>query len=332
MAIIQTAYDTTAAGAYPVSTYQERLQHLMVAYSDLSRVSAGAHENGFQLLIVTGGSSYADQTPPFKHPVLLHRTSSETAQRQFLAVDVRDFGKKDINGNFAVRSSYEYAWHLRRAILNQLWVDGRVDTLRDVSTLPAVTYAAFISENIGWKFALDPSEVMTVRVLAAYYYYSHFTNADEFDELEKSAMMGKIANFTKIPISHIEATLKDVMVIHTLEGFCDTVKSKVNNVSLENFNIGTMTAIVRGNWFGGNANEIIAVALEHIPTWLSVVASSLSSAVYRRSNLAKIAQRFDKNGLGTSLITSLEVLLGGAQAVKKPDGQLDLIYAEQFSN
>jgi hypothetical protein len=330
MAINQTAYDTAACGAYPVSSYQEHLQRAL-PYTPYAKVAAGGHESGFELMLVSGGGSFIDVIPPFKHPVLVTRPSNH-AQRHVLGVDVRDFGKLDINGKFQVRNGYEYAWHLRRAILNQLWIDGRVEQLRDVSSLPAVTYASFMADNIGWRFNLDQTEQITVRVLAAYFYYGLFTDSDDFSELEKSSMMGKIAQFTRTPINKVEELLKNQPIIHTLEGFCDLVKQKINNIALENFNLGTLSTIFRGNWFGSNSNEIIAVALEHIPTWLAVISASLSSAVYRRSNLAKTAQRYDKNGLGSSMLTSLEILMGGAQAVRKYDGEQDTVYAEQFNN
>jgi hypothetical protein len=32
------------------------------------------------------------------------------------------------------------------------------------------------------------------------------------------------------------------------------------------------------------------------------------------------------------MLTSLEILMGGAQAVRKYDGEQDTVYAEQFNN
>ena len=50
------------------------------------------------------------------------------------------------------------------------------------------------------------------------------------------------------------------------------------------------------SWFGSNAKEILAVALEHPPTWYAIVFSSLEERTYKNSMIARVAERFGKGG------------------------------------
>ena len=101
-------------------------------------------------------------------------------------------------------------------------------------------------------------------------------------------------------------------------------------MALENFNLGTLFAVTASTWFGSNSRETIMVGLEHIPTWLTIISSSLGNAVYKRSTLAKIAQKYDKGNLGKSFQRSLETLMGGPAAVMQADGRPDGAYQAYF--
>jgi hypothetical protein len=328
-----SAYDTTVCASLAIRKVTEELERAgIVGCTDLMHVTTGKHETPFDLYAVAGGNSFADAVPFFKHPVLVSGPEGEHGANKAFVVDIRDFGKWSTpHYAFVVRNPAEYAWTLRRAVLNQIWMDGRPETLRDLSTLPASTYQALVSECVARRFALDPSEQMTVSILAAYFYYGLFTDEVEFSDTEKALLSGKIGGLTRIPAAQVMKTLEGLPVLHGLESMVNAIKDKVQNPALENFNIGTLLAVVCSTWFGNNSREVVAVGLEHIPTWLCLISSSLESAVFKRSPLAKIAQRFDKAGAGDNFVRSLEVIMGGAHAVTNKDGKIDSAYETYFN-
>lgn len=337
MAINQTAYDTTACASFDMGPVVREIERAGLAGQQPVRVASGRHEKPFVMQLICGGNSFADAVPFFRHPILVTNPFGDAdGQAQALAVDVRDFGRwNSPTQSFLMRDGVSYAFHMRRAILNQIWLDGRVETLRDLSTLPALTYTALVSECVGRRFGLDPAEQATIAVLAAFFYYGLFTNQDQYHESELPFLYKKIAELTRVPMANVEAILTtdghSVPVAHNLDAFCQLVRERVQNVALENFNVGVLLMVTTGNWFGSNSREVLGVSLEHIPTWITVVAASLSSATYKRSTLAKIAQRFAKHSADTNLLRSLEVLLGGPEAVKLADsGREDNNYRAYF--
>lgn len=320
MSINETAYDTTACGSYRYNTIVSNLQKAsLMGGMNAIEVRLDEHTKPFVMLLMQGGNVAADSVAFFKHPVFLNPASEHDDQEDRLCVDIREFGKwLAPQQTFVVRNGPEYTWSLKRAILNKLWVEGKVNALRDISILPVSVYASLISESIARRFALDPAEQMKIAVLSAFFYYCLFTdNSLSEDELNRTA--GNIARATKVPADKVFALLEGVPTLHSLDDLCTIIAQKVGNISLENLNVGTLFAVCCGTWFGTNARENMAVGLEHIPTWLMIVSASLESATYKRSTLTKISMRFDKNNAGNALSRSLEHLLGGKNAIDQPE-------------
>lgn len=321
MSINETAYDTTACSGYRYNQIVEDLKktHLMGGLGEIS-VNLAAYDTQFKLNVLQGGCASADQVAFFKHPVIFKNSNASNDSEQHLVyLDIREFGKFLPNqSQFVVRNGAEYAWAIKRTILNKLWIDGKIDAMRDISTIPVAVYASLLSESIARRFALDPAEQMTVAVLSAYFYYQLFVDV-EMSEDEQTRTVGSIVRATKIPAQKVFDVLSDVRSLHTLDDLCAAIRKSVNNVALEHLNVGTLYAVCCGNWFGSNAREVMAVGLEHVPTWLMIVSSSLSSATFKRSTLAKISSRFDKANAGLNLQRSLDLLIGGAEAVDQKE-------------
>lgn len=322
MSIYKTAYDTSACSGFRVKDTEDKLTKGLYSNAFHSAsIQLNEHTEAFQLHLLEGGNSSADVIPFFNHPLPIKGFSKDAetglAVREFV-VDVRNFGKWYApNEQFIVRNQPEYAWNIKRALLNQMWVNERVELLRDISTIPAAVYAALMSECIARRFALDAGEQATISVLACYFYFGLFTDDKEYDEFEKNKVAGNIARITRIPAEKVFEIIDGLRILSSLEDFCNACKEKTGSVSLNDFNIGVLIAICSGNWFGTNARENLAVGLEHIPTWIMIVAASLDEATFKRSVLAKVSARYDKNNAGDNFIKSLNVILGGANVIQE---------------
>lgn len=326
MSINISAYDTTACSGLQMSKIKDELIKAIML-GGLRKVEIRLESLGevSTIWLVEGGNSSADNVPYFRQPYHL-----VTSEMNCFIVDVRGYGKWNApQGMFHVTQSVDYAWQLKRAVLNQYMLEGRIEVLRDLSPLPMAAYAELIAQSVQRRFALDPAEQMKVAALAAYFYMGLFTDESRFSEHDMPMIVGKIAKTINVPVDIVSSMIKDLDVLHSLDDFCQIIHQRLENVALQNFNIGTLLSIVGGTWFGSNARETLAVGLEHIPTWLNIVDSSLSSAVYRRSTLSKIIQRLDRRDAGKALHQSIEALIGGGNAVTI-DGKTIDAYVEHF--
>lgn len=318
MAIYKTPYDTTAGLGTRYSHIAQGLKAayaagaLQVHYADNENFGHLSHGESkkIPIALVQGGNSYVDAIHFFKHPVFIRENHEEV-----VCLDVREFGKWNApQHRFDVRNAPEYVWAIKRAILTAIWNEGRIEALRDISNLPAQVYSALVSESIARRFALDPAEQATVAVLAAYFYYSLFSEAAQVPDDEKNALAGKINRVTRIDAQRVFQIIDPLQGIENVQALCEVVQQAVGNVALENLNVGNLFNVVSGNWYGHNSRELVCMSLEHVPTWLLIVEASLNSATFRRSTLAKLSPRFDKQGAGNSFIQSLSSLIGGENA------------------
>lgn len=322
MTIYKTAYDTSACSGFRVRDVQDQLEKgaLQMAMRSM-RIKTNHDEEGFTLHLLEGGNSAADVIPYFRHPVLLPSTSKNVGGDdggvQF-AVDVRNFGKYNAPQQvFIVKNAPEFAWNVKRAILNHVWVTERPEILRDISPIPAQTYSTLLAECISHRFALDPAQKFQVQALAAFFYYGLFFESRTLDEMERNKLAGMISRATKVPAEKVFEWLGDTPLLNSLEEFCQACAKVTGSVALDKFNTGVLVAIAGGTWYGTNSRENIAVALEHVPTWIMCVEASLSEATFKRSMLAKISSRFDKQGAGDAFSRTLNVLLGGDRVIQE---------------
>lgn len=316
MSIFKTAYDTTACSGYRIKDTNDKLK-LANLNNSLKTINLkfSNFENSFNLKLVEGGNSTADTIPYFNHPII------NINEEVDVLIDVRNFGKwYTPQSKFIVRNNPEYSWNVMRGALNYIWVDERVELLRDVSILPSSVYAALISECVSRKYALDPAEQIVISVVACYYYNCLFTDENEFNENDLNRLSGNIARATKVPSGKVFDIISDMKVIHSLEEMCEAFKEKSKSIRLDDFNVGVLLAIVSGNWFGTNARENLAVGLEHVPTWLMICYASLNEATFKRSVLAKLVERFAKGGTGENFVKSIDTILDKTLLFTKLNG------------
>jgi hypothetical protein len=284
--------------------------------NSIGKVKANLHYTGntLEYYILEGGNSHSDNVLFFTHP-LYFKTGSKDKHGQpiyKLAVDLRNYGKYSPTvGRFTIRNVPEYNWSTERVLLNELWISGTIDTLRDISPIPVLTYANLISECLAKRFALNLAEQFRCNIISSYFYYNLFTNNKVYDETEYNRIVLTIGRVLKIETDTVYDTLEflNKKTISDISELTDTIKTSVQNESMKHLNLGMLLAITTSTWFGTNAKEILAVGLEHPPTWLMIVYASINEATFKRSVLSKISARFDKGGAGDTFVKAMKSLL-----------------------
>jgi hypothetical protein len=67
--------------------------------------------------------------------------------------------------------------------------------------------------------------------------------------------------------------------------------------------------VLGGTWFGANAKELVAVALEHPPTWISILLAAFTERSFRNSQLGKLAERGSNKKTGEDFVVAVLNLL-----------------------
>lgn len=285
MSIYKTAYDTTACRGAIITKIQDNLKEAYIRdllyFDDVTKT--------YQ---VRGGHLVDELVPTFNHPILFTDPGGE----QRLAVDVRGLGSFNRDQNvFNIRDTNAYNGITLRANLNQVWLeDMGPERMRGMSVFPLMVYANWIGEAVAKRLALEPQDQFSVSVLAAIFYLNLFWEADKSanpTKIEKTLMVSQITRGLSYRADMVYDIVEQHAGIGNIAEFCQACRDLTQSARLRDLNEATLFAMVGGYWYGTNGREVIAVALEHPPTWMSLLWQAMSDRSYRNAGLSKILER-----------------------------------------
>lgn len=277
-----SAYDTTACVGYTTGVMKTIHDSLKTSFikGDIS-----CHEETGSLL-VTGLNSTRD-IPTFTHPITL-----EIDGEKKTFIDVRSCVKlEQLTSNYIVKDQDEFEFLTMRCQLTHLWNTEMPSLLQNVSKLPIAVYANLIGEYTARRLALDPRDTLTVTVLAAVLYLNLFTDDIEVRKTDATHMAQFISNALSIRAPAVFDIIENNTVIKNLDDFCTVCQEVTQSVRLRDLNSVTLFGMVGSAWYGNNGRELMAVALEHPPTWLSLLKRALTSRGYNNTGLSKFMER-----------------------------------------
>lgn len=280
MSIYLTAYDTLAGSGYKLDKITLGIEKAII---NGQYVVDENNKNIYRLY-----SHDLDDVPAFFHPILGRDRLDEK-----LILDLRQYTRLDrASGDYQFKLTNESSYHINRGLLNAIWIERDPFVLLNVSPLPMIIFSSWISENISRRFALDPKDQLSLAIFSAYYYYCLFSDNDAFDDEDKNRIISSISRNLRCSSMDVIAVLDQTpYVITSIQHFCSELENVTSNIRLKNFNPTVLFQLLGGSWFGTNARELIAVSLEHPPTWIALVLSAFTERTYRNTILAKTAER-----------------------------------------
>lgn len=296
MSIFKTAYDTTVGKSFVMSKVDNGLREAIIKdYIENNNYDIQKIGDLSPILITNRDKSEAN-IPYFSHPYLLEMKESRDHKTDYLCSDVRSYVTytQSVNpeNNLHIRNKMEFDLAKIRLILNMIWLSDRPRTLRDISPVPLIVFCSWISEGVSRRFALDPRDQLNLSIIAGIYYFSLFNESDTFTEDDVLRVTGAVIKATKAPSKDVISIFDRVEKLGNVKDFCATVRNILENPRLDDFNEGLLISILSGSWFGTNAKEMLAISLEHPPTWIAVVYSSLVERSFKNSVIAKISDRY----------------------------------------
>ena len=304
MTICKTAYDTTACGGFLLKKTTDAITAALVS-------SHVPHIPKTIIGLIEGGSAQIDNVPAFAHPIIYSGAGHNGPPGDVkLIIDVRSFGSWDsAQTRFNVRNEIEYKLAVHRAELNQIWITENSTILRDISQLPIVLFSSWVSEAIAKRFALDPREQLNLTILAAIFYNSQFTNEEKMDDHEKLRAINSIAKALRASSQDVMSIFDNVSYVPNVATFCQLAQTISGSVRLSDLNVGLLYSIVGSTWFGTNSKEMVAVAMEHPPTWLAILMAAYSERTFKNSAITKLTERTGNKDSGKGYLHAILNLL-----------------------
>lgn len=246
-------------------------------------------------VILYGLSSLESDVPALSFPYV-------NQDNNWIALDLRQSVMVDKNTMTArVKNEGEYQFAVQRFVLSGMWMTGRHESLYNLR-LPHVCFADWLANSLTRKFGLDMQDQIKLFVLCSIYYATLFTDHFTSEDLDKIKVVMK----SEIAVSSlIDQVYLDAGVLNSLDDFCKACHSVTNNVRLKSLDFNVLVSVLANTWYGVNAQESILMSLEHPPTWIAIVYTSLMQRSYKNSAVSKYVDNRNKRGSGKDFLKEL---------------------------
>ena len=250
------------------------------------------------------GKHEQNNIPSFFHPIYIEREKN-------VFVDVRPYAGFDkFTQEVFIKNQSAYKLTCMRGALNKIWIIEKPSYLRDISSLPIAVYVAWLSENIARRFALDGASQYQLSILTAIFYNSHFTDDKELSSTDKQHLASYLSRQLKLSGEDVFNVLEQYSVIHSIDEYCEAARVVTGAVSLQQLNKGTLISVINNTFFGVNASENAAVAIEHPPTWISILLDAIQNqAFYKKTIIGTIIGRKQFDEGRSTLVRSVTSML-----------------------
>lgn len=295
----RTAYDTTVGKSFQMHKVIKAIQESAIRDGAFHHTYGLIQENDYKTIpwFVAGQTDSEAQIPFFNHPILVDLAEKD---EKALCIDIRPFAiynKNAMNQDITdealrIRNRMELSLAKLRMATNLIWIDKNPLTLREISFVPMAVFAHWISESVSKRFGLSARDQAIIAIIACYYYYSLFIPREELDSGEVNRLTASTMKSLRFPAILVEEVFSKIAPMTGIKDFCAQVKEITENNRLQAFEEGILVNLLIASWFGTNAREMIAVALEHPPTWIALVYAAFTEKSYKNTVISKIAYRY----------------------------------------
>ena len=229
--------------------------------------------------------------PTFSHPLTLETVKGLT----YTVCDLSSFIRERQEGGYVVANKPLFSLQTIRTVLTSDLVNNGTRSIKSLSPNVVKTYVDLITSSLSMAFSLNNEEVLALRALSGWMYYSMLHNDPYAGELEFDALIAKLSREINIPSSFLYRYI-DQEFYKNVSDFLEKLRQKITNPAVQKINEGLFYTVIAKNlnanvWIGLEKQEILAMSVEHIPTFVATLVICLSEQVFKNAGLTKMALR-----------------------------------------
>lgn len=279
-------YETTACKNHKVDDTVRTLQQMLI----MNRL----HQNDKVFML------YDDsELREFNQPLVIDNPNDK--MQKAIIVDLRKYMSMDANtGTWYVKRSdvINHRIQLVYGALCHIWSNSEPTRLMGVSQFLPAVFGTWIAESIAKRYSLMLNDTMAISVLGAAYYLRLFNR--EQQAWTESDLVYVSEHLQRLFPSKTSESIIDI--IHTanftvadIRELCTAIRNVTENIRLKDLDTGVLLTLITKTWFGHYASEMIAVALEYPPAFLTIVHACKSEKLYRTTGINLVIDRIMKN-------------------------------------
>lgn len=294
--------DTSPCSAFRVDKAREEIERHLIHQGDIGQqIVALDQENPHYGLALFSGSDINPK--PFGHPIEI------SWKRQNVYIfDARPFTRLTREGVPAVHNVTEYALHKTRTLLQSVWASEERYLMNNLGDLPSVLYVAWITENLSKRFAVPGDSYNRLRQIVRWYWWCITHAEDEFDEDTALRLQASLTSQT-VYSEGIADLINEIGYIKDVYGLCKAIEEHSGSVRLKGLNPFILYQVTGGVWMGVNARDLLACAIEHVPTFIAIAYYAINGRAMKQTGLSRMAQLYNRHGSGDKFVQAVTELL-----------------------
>lgn len=300
-------YETTACASYVIREIKVALQKAHIN-GELTKAETSS---GRRLERVLQVMPYSKAIPAFHHPINIASGDDDP----LIVIDQRPNMGLERSGTPKITQRTQYDFMTLRGALEYLWNTGHASSMQLLGQIPFKTYSRMMSENIRRRLGLDPESQMLLTALSGYYYQCQFINDTTLDDDRKLKMATRIKNYSSVQVTDTLRLIDPLPVLTDLSSFTAAIKSSIQSVRVETLTPALLISFNMGMWYGGNAREVMAVALEYPPAFIAMVFTALNDRSMHSAMFSKLVDTVAKNATAAEFNNGVKALLEGMSDV-----------------
>jgi hypothetical protein len=290
MSLFTDSYTTTAGSATDTRKIIAAIKEVVVT-EDLdskpeSSLDVQSH-GGIRPLFITGTYPGEEKIPTFAHPIYI----SGIRGGNVISTDLRFVLRKKTEGSFAERISdrINFEYLVSRTILELYWATGRKSEFISGFVFAAKVFGSWLAQILR-TFGLNPEEMLHAEALALAYYYDLCMDSKDPLYSANGRYEWVVANSMMSP-DKLAVLLDDVKPFANFNDFISVLKHKIQNYQITKLTPVLFLQKIANSWYGLNREKVLAVCVEHPPTWTALVHHSLSSKSFKNCLIAQVASK-----------------------------------------
>ncbi len=311
-------YQTTPCKGYDIlKIVHELATHQKIHFGDNTIFNARLDGQGEAVLSGSAGYSElstekvslicsgANEIPPFGHPVIVtskfnswnsyvplkdNRIHTDTTSLSVFA-DVRNFSKVTREGDLVATSNLDMNVAVARSIASLHWAWEGPYAFNTMGNFPMTVFARWLSDQLTRRFALSPEAQIKTTIITAFYFGCQFIIGNTLHEDDKLKIAGQISRCVHTSVESIMKIVDELDIITDVTEYIEALQTHGDSIRFEELNLALLYAIVGSSWFGFNKTENVAVAIEHVPTFMTLLYYATIERGYRNTILGQAAKQ-----------------------------------------
>ena len=307
--MILNPYETSIGLHFNTKNLELKLSEFLIKGRDTKNLNYEyVIDKEIDVIFITGKNEDEKDLPIWNHPLFI--TDFRGSKKIF--VDMRPYvrPKKDeeiININSIVTNKLGFDFTIIRVIYMVLLHTNK-NSIDNISNNLAIAFSKWVSTSIKSALYLDVESVIKLEVLTLHYILCKF-NDSKLNGNDIDNIYFKISKLHKALKGNVKYVRETCIGINTepkdVVDLANNIRIAIKNPLVKDMTSAMIYNILSTTWFGINPNENITMSLEHIPTLIAIVGTSLESKVLKHSRLSNILNENKRTIGGDELMKNI---------------------------